>query len=148
MASQVFYAKHAIYENGLEPETEQELKENFSKVWETEETNLERIYARMQGDGWFPEELQMSIDRMLGPDGGLLRYRRRSFLDKLGVERTSMSIGDLVKQGDALYVVATFGFEKCGVWDEEGNFYKVDFGASRKEAVELQQFLIARREAA
>lgn len=56
------------------------------------ETNLDKIYKIMQGEFWSP------------------RGEARSLLRKMGLQHTSMSVGDIIKSKGKYYMVDNSGF--------------------------------------
>ncbi len=57
-------------------------------------TDLDEVYDMMQGECWSP------------------RGEARAFISGLGLDHTTMSVGDIVEVGDALFLVDRLGFEK------------------------------------
>ena len=125
--SEIYYARDPIFKTGAEPQSQVEFERDFVKVRSLPITDLNDIYSEMQGEKW-------------SPNG-----EARPLIQKLGLSHTSMSIGDLVKQKSILYVVASVGFEVCAMWDSNGQFLAVDFGADRERAKRYKE-LFARQE--
>ena len=59
-----------------------------------EEMDKEDIFHHMQGEVWSP------------------KGEARPIIQAAGVHHTSMSVGDIIKQGDKVYMVDSFGFKE------------------------------------
>jgi len=60
------------------------------------ESNPERIFEMMQGENW-------------SPNG-----EARAMIERSGTGHTSMSVGDVIKHGNGLYMVDSYGFKRLG----------------------------------
>lgn len=70
------------------------LSKTHSLIFKVDETNLESIYYKMQGEIWSP------------------KGEARELITKSGTGHTSMSVGDIIKIGNSVYVVSGIGFKK------------------------------------
>lgn len=68
--------------------------ETHALVGTIDETNPEEIWAMMQGEAWSP------------------KGEARNLIGNLGLQHTSMSVGDALVMGDDIYIVDRTGFKK------------------------------------
>lgn len=83
-----------LREQGVALPTLETLENTHVRVGALGETDPDRIFVMMQGEVWSP----------LG--------QARTFLRSIGSGHTSMSVGDVIQIGNALYMVETVGFER------------------------------------
>lgn len=70
------------------------LTNDYAAVGNIDEDDLDNIYMMMQGEMWSP------------------RGEARELITSLGVDHTSMSVGDIIQVGNDFYMVAGVGFDK------------------------------------
>lgn len=90
--TEIWYAKDMYdWDDDNRPDLKN-LKETHVLLGKIKERNLNKIYAAMQGEEWSP--------------GG----EARQLIRKLGLDHTSISVGDIIKVGGKYYFVAEIGF--------------------------------------
>jgi hypothetical protein len=96
-AWQVWYANEPTFDESVRPRTAAELVLKYSKVAEFPAQtvdDLDNIFFHMQGEIWSP------------------KGEARFMIKNLGLNHTSMSVGDLVRSPEGQWmVVADVGFE-------------------------------------
>lgn len=100
---EIWYAKNPTFVDGMSPHVENLFQSHVclgrvarvtTNVGDLTETELERIFWMMQGEIWSAK----------GEARNLIRAR--------GLYHTSMSVGDCVKHGENIWMVANFGWKK------------------------------------
>lgn len=76
--------------------SEESLPQTHVLIGTLAESDLENIYMMMQGERWSPEG------------------QARNMIQQSGTGHTSMSMGDVVKKPDGIYMVDSWGFYKIG----------------------------------
>lgn len=91
--TEIWYCKKPIYHDSVVPNLET-LSDTHELLGEINETDLNRIYDRMQGEEW-------------SPNG-----EAREFILGLELGHTSMSIQDVIRVNGTYYMVAGMGFRE------------------------------------
>lgn len=82
-----------LVEKGLLPDP-RNLSRTHIFLGTVNESNEDKIYRMMQGEAWSPQG------------------EARGMIAKLGLNHTSMSVGDIVEVGGGTLIVDTFGFKE------------------------------------
>jgi hypothetical protein len=82
-----------LWERNLEPKTQADLEKNWVKLGTMMPAKLEDIFYHLQGEKW-------------SPNG-----EAYDFIGNSGSAHTSMSVGDIIKDGNKLHIVDRIGFQ-------------------------------------
>ncbi len=91
--TEIWYCKHPCFCDPIVPSVET-LSDTHELLGVINETDLNRIYDKMQGECWSPEG------------------EAEEFITSLGLGHTSMSVQDVIRVNGTYYMVAVVGFKE------------------------------------